>query len=94
MKRCPQCSRNYYDDTLNFCLEDGASLVDTADSDVPPTAIFPHRATGESSEEETMHFDHATTDPSRHSGGGRADTGEFSRSKVYHLSSERHLHWS
>ena len=25
-KRCPQCSRTYYDETLNFCLEDGVSL--------------------------------------------------------------------
>ena len=26
MKRCPTCQRSYTDDTLNFCLEDGASL--------------------------------------------------------------------
>jgi hypothetical protein len=26
MKKCPQCSRTYSDDTLSFCLEDGALL--------------------------------------------------------------------
>ena len=27
MKRCPSCNRNYTDDTLRFCLEDGTPLV-------------------------------------------------------------------
>lgn len=27
MKRCPTCQRRYADDTLNFCLEDGTTLV-------------------------------------------------------------------
>jgi TolB-like protein/Flp pilus assembly protein TadD len=27
MKRCPSCQRTYADETLNFCREDGASLV-------------------------------------------------------------------
>ena len=27
MKRCPTCQRRYADETLNFCLEDGAPLV-------------------------------------------------------------------
>lgn len=26
MKRCPQCAADYYDDMLEFCLEDGAKL--------------------------------------------------------------------
>ncbi|MDX6289683.1 MAG: hypothetical protein QOH42_1482, partial [Blastocatellia bacterium] len=26
MKRCPKCKRKYEDDTLKFCLEDGATL--------------------------------------------------------------------
>ncbi len=37
MKRCPQCDKTYADDTLNFCLDDGAWL--TA-SDEPATAIL------------------------------------------------------
>lgn len=39
MKRCPQCSRVYADDGLNFCLDDGQWLVQAAD-DEPATAIF------------------------------------------------------
>src|SRR5688572_373106 len=27
MKRCPECRRDYYDDTLSFCLDDGSPLV-------------------------------------------------------------------
>ncbi|MEO8649260.1 MAG: hypothetical protein ABI539_08855 [Acidobacteriota bacterium] len=46
MKRCPECRRDYYDDTLGFCLEDGTPLVqgsvpvDQAASDEPATAIL------------------------------------------------------
>jgi len=46
MKRCPECRRDYYDDTLSFCLEDGTPLVQgsvpvghTSD-DEPATAIL------------------------------------------------------
>ena len=28
MKRCPECLRDYYDETLRFCLDDGSALVD------------------------------------------------------------------
>jgi Tol biopolymer transport system component len=28
MKRCPECRRDYTDETLNFCLDDGTVLVD------------------------------------------------------------------
>src|SRR5215213_2152654 len=40
MKRCPECSRNYTDDTLSFCLEDGTPLVYIASDDEPATAIL------------------------------------------------------
>jgi hypothetical protein len=33
MKRCPTCGRRYDDDTLNFCLEDGANLSFGQDSE-------------------------------------------------------------
>ncbi len=33
MKRCPECRRDYYDDTLLYCLEDGNALVQGS---VPP----------------------------------------------------------
>ncbi len=28
MKRCPECRRDYYDDTLLYCLDDGNALVE------------------------------------------------------------------
>ena len=28
MKRCPQCNRDYSDETLNYCLDDGERLLD------------------------------------------------------------------
>ena len=41
MKRCPECRRDYTDETLNFCLDDGAPLVDgPALIDGPVTAIL------------------------------------------------------
>ncbi|MBA3352093.1 MAG: hypothetical protein H0U23_06650 [Blastocatellia bacterium] len=46
MKRCPECRRDYYDETLSFCLDDGTPLVHGSvpvghDSpDEPQTAIL------------------------------------------------------
>jgi TolB-like protein/Flp pilus assembly protein TadD len=40
MKRCPECRRDYTDDTLNFCLADGAPLVHGLADDEPATAIL------------------------------------------------------
>src|SRR5687768_7106653 len=28
MKRCPECRRDYYDETLLYCLDDGTALLD------------------------------------------------------------------
>jgi TolB-like protein/predicted Zn-dependent protease len=40
MKRCPECRRDYFDDTLSFCLADGAELVYGVTGDEPATAIL------------------------------------------------------
>ena len=40
MKRCPECRRDYTDDTLNFCLADGTELVYGLLPDEPATAIL------------------------------------------------------
>jgi adenylate cyclase len=43
MKRCPECRRDYYDDTLLYCLDDGNALLEgpaTASGDEPATAIL------------------------------------------------------
>lgn len=39
MKRCPTCYQSYEDDTLRFCLQDGAILADAADSEA--TRVLP-----------------------------------------------------
>ncbi|MEO7675057.1 MAG: hypothetical protein ABIU09_13375 [Pyrinomonadaceae bacterium] len=38
MKRCPECRRDYYDDTLSFCLADATELVCGLSEDERPTA--------------------------------------------------------
>ena len=41
MKRCPECRRDYYDETLLYCLDDGTPLFEgPASSDEPATAIL------------------------------------------------------
>ena len=40
MKRCPQCRRDYTDETLNFCLDDGVALLDGPATGDSPTAIL------------------------------------------------------
>jgi TolB-like protein/Tfp pilus assembly protein PilF len=44
MKRCPECRRDYYDDTLLYCLDDGNALLDgpatASGGDEPATAIL------------------------------------------------------
>lgn len=42
MKRCPECKRDYYDDSLLYCLEDGSALLEgPASADGPKTMILP-----------------------------------------------------
>ena len=42
MKRCPECRRDYFDDSLSYCLDDGSELLDGPGSmDEPATAVFP-----------------------------------------------------
>ena len=40
MKRCPECRRSYADETLNFCLDDGAALLEGPATAEQPTAIL------------------------------------------------------
>lgn len=47
MKRCPECWRDYYDDSLSFCLDDGGRLLDgPASYDGPTTAVLPRGISG------------------------------------------------
>jgi len=40
MKRCPECRKDYLDDSLMYCLDDGASLVQGSVTDESVTAIL------------------------------------------------------
>ena len=59
MKRCPECRRDYYDDSLIYCLDDGARLLEGPAPDGPPTAVMPSAQS--SSEAATRTFDNRNT---------------------------------
>jgi TolB-like protein/Flp pilus assembly protein TadD len=40
MKRCPECRRDYMDDTLSFCLDDGAILLEGPATDETKTRML------------------------------------------------------
>jgi TolB-like protein/Tfp pilus assembly protein PilF len=40
MRRCPECRRDYYDDSLLYCLDDGTALLEGPASGEPTTAIL------------------------------------------------------
>jgi len=70
MKKCPECRRDYYDDTLSFCLDDGTPLIYGASANEPVTAILSEPgaiATGFSSDE-------ASTAMFRNSSASQIDT--------------------
>jgi TolB-like protein/Tfp pilus assembly protein PilF len=57
MKRCPECRRDYHDDSLAYCLDDGTVLVDgPASADEPATAILSDAPT----RQHVQATDHAT----------------------------------
>ena len=77
MKRCPECRRDYYDDTLSYCLADGAALVYGLSDDEPATAIL--HTTDAVSDAPTRAQIHTTEQtaifPSNAGGGALADFG-------------------
>src|SRR4051794_30483129 len=40
MKRCPECKKDYFDDGLLYCLDDGSVLIQGSITDEPATAIL------------------------------------------------------
>lgn len=40
MKRCPECRKDYLDDSLLYCLDDGAALLQGTVTDEPATAVL------------------------------------------------------
>src|SRR5207247_1103234 len=48
MKRCPECRRDYYDDSLLYCLDDGTALLEGPGSgSEPATALLAAKVSGE-----------------------------------------------
>jgi U5 snRNP spliceosome subunit len=57
MKRCPQCNRNYEDDALSFCLDDGSPLVSaSAPSSFDPSATVQYPQPRDTSPPPTVAF--------------------------------------
>lgn len=51
MKRCPECRRDYHDDTLLFCLDDGSALLEgpaSGSGDIEPATAILHETDGPS----------------------------------------------
>ncbi|PYS99689.1 MAG: hypothetical protein DMF63_10210 [Acidobacteria bacterium] len=64
MKRCPECGRDYNDDSLRFCLDDGAELLFGPAAGEPATAILDSfrvlPSGGSSPDASTLAFHHTT----------------------------------
>jgi TolB-like protein len=63
MKRCPQCRRDYHDDSLLYCLDDGTALLEGPSHGNEPITAVLHDATA--SEAATRIQIHAT-EPKEH----------------------------
>src|SRR5687767_7478806 len=61
MKRCPECRRNYYDETLLYCLDDGTALLEGPGASEQPTVLL----SGENDSEDrvTRRFTDTTAEP-------------------------------
>jgi TolB-like protein len=70
MKRCPECRRDYYDDSLLYCLEDGASLLSGL-PDEPATVML--SGDPQTSESATRTFDESV---------GRNNSDQIQRSQA------------
>ncbi|HVF30986.1 MAG TPA: tetratricopeptide repeat protein [Pyrinomonadaceae bacterium] len=68
MRQCPECKRIYYDDRLNFCLDDGVELLHGPGSGDTPTVVLDAaetRASAPSSNDRTKLFDAAAPNNGR-----------------------------
>ena len=65
MKRCPECRKDYFDDSLMYCLDDGAPLIQGSVNDEPATAILSGEAV--SGENLTKQMPDGVTSPTTNS---------------------------
>jgi TolB-like protein/Tfp pilus assembly protein PilF len=72
MKRCPACGRDYNDDSLSFCLDDGSELLfgpgEGSASDEPKTAILHETSSAEAATRPRIPTTAAETEPRSPSG--------------------------
>lgn len=59
MKRCPKCKTDYFDNMLEFCLEDGAKLVSVSDAKTE-TKTVTHAASANPSTAQTVNLPFST----------------------------------
>jgi TolB-like protein len=64
MKRCPECRRDYYDDSLLYCLDDGAALLEGPSSGEAQTTVLPTASTA-ADDETTKIYDESSRVPKR-----------------------------
>lgn len=57
MKRCPECRKDYLDDSLLYCLDDGSPLVQGSVTDEPATAILSGNRVSDEGLTKQMDFD-------------------------------------
>jgi len=79
MKRCPKCQREYTDEALNFCLDDGAWLREGSESDEPATAIL--HSTGTPGNTPPRVIDHHTTERPKYPTNSESPAAGSARSK-------------
>jgi len=65
MKRCPECRRDYFDDTLRFCLDDGAELLEGPAQEDAATALLPGGITSETPTRFLQHSPNSRDDSPR-----------------------------
>ena len=91
MKKCPQCGRDYNDDSMSFCLDDGSELLfgpaTASGDDEPATAILSESgaiATGSRGEEQTWPFIATTAAEAQPRGslGGSTEKHSFSANRA------------
>ncbi len=56
MKECPQCRAKYFDNMLEYCLDDGTKLISTAGTIAAPTQSIPVSPKISSTAEKTIEF--------------------------------------
>ena len=77
MKRCPECRRNYYDETLLYCLDDGTALVDGPASGNEARTEIIARDSSSFDDKKTALMDSDSSDQATSSRSARSRRGVF-----------------